>query len=95
MAKTSMINREQKRRRAVQKYATRRAELKTLISNSSAGDEERREAQRKLQGLPRDASPTRLRNRCRLTGARAGITASSDWGAISCARLPCAAISRA
>ena len=72
MAKTSMVNRELKRRRAVQKYAARRAELKALISNSNAGDEDRREAQRRLQALPRDASPTRLRNRCRITGRPRG-----------------------
>ncbi|MDE2089221.1 MAG: 30S ribosomal protein S14 [Gammaproteobacteria bacterium] len=72
MAKTSMVNRELKRRRAVQKYAARRAELKSLINNPNAGDEDRREAQRRLQALPRDASPTRLRNRCRITGRPRG-----------------------
>ena len=72
MAKTSMVNRELKRRRAVQKYAARRAELKALINNLNASDEDRREAQRRLQALPRDASPTRLRNRCRITGRPRG-----------------------
>ncbi|HXH02829.1 MAG TPA: 30S ribosomal protein S14 [Candidatus Competibacteraceae bacterium] len=68
MAKTSMINREQKRRELVEKYAAKRAELKEIIRNPASSDEQRREAQLKLQALPRDASPVRTHNRCRLTG---------------------------
>lgn len=68
MAKKSMINREEKREKTVAKYAKVRAELKAIIKNPKASDEERWAAQLKLQSLPRDASPCRLRNRCGLTG---------------------------
>ena len=73
MAKTSMINREVKRARLVKKYAVRRAELKELIRSPATADEDRREAQAKLQAQPRDASRCRLRNRCRLTGRPHGF----------------------
>ena len=68
MAKKSMINRELKREQTVAKYADKRAELKAVISNVNASDEERMEAMLALQALPRNASPVRLRNRCGLTG---------------------------
>jgi len=68
MAKKSMINRELKRIHKVQKYAEKRAELKDRIRNPATSDQERLEAQRKLQSLPRDASPVRVQRRCRLTG---------------------------
>jgi len=68
MAKNSMIAREVKRARTVKRYAARRAELKAVIKNPNSTDEARDEAQLKLQELPRDASPTRQRNRCRITG---------------------------
>ncbi|MDP2227894.1 MAG: 30S ribosomal protein S14 [Moraxellaceae bacterium] len=68
MAKKSMLNREEKREKAVAKYAKVRAELKAVIRNPKTGEEERWAAQLKLQSLPRDASPSRLRNRCGLTG---------------------------
>jgi small subunit ribosomal protein S14 len=68
MAKNSMIAREDRRARAVKKYAARRAELKAVIKSPNSSDEERYNAQLKLQALPRDASPCRQRNRCRLTG---------------------------
>ena len=73
MAKTSMINRERKRERAVQKYAAKRAALKATIRNPELGYEERMEAQRKLQQLPRDASPSRQHNRCQVTGRPHGF----------------------
>lgn len=73
MAKTSMIQRELKRAKTVQKYAARRAELKAIIGNANASDEERWEAQQKLQQLPRDASPVRGRNRCSVTGRPRGV----------------------
>jgi small subunit ribosomal protein S14 len=72
MAKLALINREQKRRKTVQKFAAKRAALMTAINNSKATDEERYEARQKLQALPRDASPSRLRNRCELTGRPRG-----------------------
>jgi small subunit ribosomal protein S14 len=73
MAKTALINREQKRRQTVKKYAARRAELLAVIANQRASDEERDAARAALQKLPRDASPVRLRNRCRLTGRPRGV----------------------
>jgi small subunit ribosomal protein S14 len=68
MAKTSMIQREIKRAKTVKKYAAKRAALKATIADVNKSDEERYEAQQKLQALPRNASPCRQRNRCRLTG---------------------------
>jgi small subunit ribosomal protein S14 len=68
MAKNSMIAREDKRARTVKKYAAKRAELKAIIKSPNSSDEERFNAQLKLQALPRDASPSRQRNRCRVTG---------------------------
>ncbi|WP_136255924.1 MULTISPECIES: 30S ribosomal protein S14 [Halomonadaceae] len=68
MAKKSMVEREQKRAKLVDKYAAKRAKLKALISDVNASDEERFDAQLKLQQLPRDSSPVRQRNRCRITG---------------------------
>jgi len=68
MAKTSMIQREIKRAKTVKKYAAKRAALKAILADANKSDEERYEAQLKLQALPRNASPCRQRNRCRLTG---------------------------
>lgn|SRR5699024_1218245 len=73
MAKTSMIEREHKRARTVAKYASKRSELKATIKSVHSSDEERWEAQQQLQALPRDASPTRQRNRCRVTGRSRGV----------------------
>ncbi len=73
MAKTSLINREAKRRKTVAKFAPRRAELLAITNDLKRSDEERAEARVKLQQLPRDASPVRLRNRCRLTGRPRGV----------------------
>lgn len=68
MAKTSMIQRDLKRTQLVKKYATQRAELKKIIGNPHFSPEQQDEAAVKLQKLPRDASPCRIRNRCRITG---------------------------
>ena len=73
MAKTSMIERETRRTKTVAKYAEKRAELKAIISSVKATDEERWDAQIKLQKLPRYSSPVRQRNRCRLTGRPHGV----------------------
>jgi small subunit ribosomal protein S14 len=73
MAKLALINREQKRRETVKKFAAKRAELIATIDNAKLSDEERYEAREKLQKLPRDASPTRMRNRCALTGRPRGV----------------------
>jgi small subunit ribosomal protein S14 len=72
MAKTALINREQKRRDTVKKYAAKRAELLKAAANVKLSEEERFAARQKLQALPRDASPVRLRNRCALTGRPRG-----------------------
>ena len=68
MAKVSMIARENKRIKMVQKFAIKREELKKVISDINLSDEERYEARLKLQKLPRDASPVRLQRRCQITG---------------------------
>lgn len=68
MAKVSMVQREQKRTRLVKKYAKKRAELKAIIHSVDASFEDKMEAQKKLQTLPRDSSKARQRNRCRVTG---------------------------
>ncbi len=68
MAKTSMIAREQKRLKLIKKYQAKRAALKEIIRNPNSTDEEREQAQVKLQKLPRNSSRSRYTNRCRLTG---------------------------
>jgi len=68
MAKKAIINRELKRQAMVKKYAQKRAELKKAMFDPNLSEEEREAARRKFHALPRDASPVRLRNRCRLTG---------------------------
>ncbi len=73
MAKKSIIAREKKRARTVEKYAVRRAALKAQINNRSISDEERFAAVEALQGLPRNASPVRQRNRCQITGRPKGF----------------------
>jgi small subunit ribosomal protein S14 len=73
MAKTSVVNRELKRRKTVAKFAAKRAELLAVINNFQASDEERADARARLQKLPRNASPVRLRNRCQLTGRPRGV----------------------
>src|SRR5574340_1100374 len=72
MAKMALINREQKRRDTVKKFAAKRAELLAAISNMKISAEERAAARLKLQALPRNSSPVRLRNRCALTGRPRG-----------------------
>ena len=73
MAKLSLINRDQKRRALVKKYAKKRAALVAIIDDSKASDEVRYEARLKLQQLPRNANPTRLRSRCAMTGRPRGF----------------------
>ena len=72
MAKLSTMLREQKRRKLVAKFKVKRAELLATINNARASDEDRVAARAKLQQLPRNASPVRLRNRCALTGRPRG-----------------------
>jgi small subunit ribosomal protein S14 len=73
MAKLSMINREVKRAAVIKKYAEKRKELKAAVVNVNLSEEERAAAQAKFQALPRNASPCRLRNRCRVTGRSHGV----------------------
>ena len=73
MAKLSVINREMKRAKLAQKYAARRRELKQRMLDTTLSGEERLEAQRQLQKLPRNSSPVRARNRCRATGRPHGV----------------------
>jgi small subunit ribosomal protein S14 len=73
MAKLSLINRDQKRRALVKKYAKKRAMLVAIVNDSKVSDEDRMAARRKVQELPRNANPTRLRNRCAITGRPRGF----------------------
>ena len=73
MAKVSMMEREKKRAQIVKKYANKRAAIKAILKDVNATDDERCEAQLRLQKLPRDASPSRQRRRCRLTGRPHGV----------------------
>ena len=68
MAKLALINRNDKRRKMVEKYAAKREALVAVIDDQSRSDEERYAARLKLQELPRNSSPVRVRNRCNLTG---------------------------
>ena len=73
MAKTSMVEREKHRARTVKKYAAKRAQLKELIRSPKTSPEERAAAQAKLQSQPRDASASRQRKRCAITGRSRGV----------------------
>lgn len=73
MAKLSLINRELKRQKLARKFAPKRAALLAEIQNSSLDEEARYQARLKLQQLPRNANPTRQRNRCALTGRSRGV----------------------
>ena len=72
MAKKSMVEREKKRRRTVERYRERRAALKRVISDRSSSPDQLAEALEALQRLPRNSSPVRLRNRCAVTGRPRG-----------------------
>lgn len=73
MAKTSVVEREKKRDRIQAKYAAKRKALKAIINDRSVPDDERWDAQVKLQKLPRNASPYRRRRRCSITGRPRGV----------------------
>lgn len=68
MAKTSALNRQLKREKLVRRYAAKREELKQKAANLKATAEERQDARAKLAKLPRNASPVRLKSRCKVTG---------------------------
>ena len=80
MAKLSLINRDQKRRALVKKYAKKREALVAIINDAKASDETRYAARLKLQQLPRNANPTRLRSRCALTGRPRGFFSKFGLG---------------
>ena len=73
MAKKSMIAREHRRTRTVARYAGKRAALKAILADTRASDEEKWDAQVRLQKLPRDANPIRQRRRCKITGRPRGV----------------------
>jgi len=73
MAKKSMIAREHKRTKTVARFAAKRAELKAVIVDPKASDEQKWDAQVAMQKLPRDASPVRQRRRCQITGRPHGV----------------------
>ena len=73
MAKLSLINRDIKRAKLIEKFAPKRAALKAIINDQSKTDEERFQARLELQQLPRNSSPSRLRNRCVVTGRSRGV----------------------
>lgn len=68
MAKTSQIERNDRRRRTAEKYAERRRALKAVLQDAKSSDEQKDDARARLAALPRDANPNRIRNRCLLTG---------------------------
>ncbi len=68
MAKTSKVVKNQQRQEIVARYAARRQELKAVVRNPETTPEAREQAQRALRAMPRDASATRVRNRCQMTG---------------------------
>ena len=80
MAKLALVLRDRKRRQTVEKFKARRAALMEIMHNSRATDEARDEARAKIQKLPRDASPVRLRNRCALTGRPRGVYSKFGLG---------------
>ena len=80
MAKTSMVNRDIKRKKLVKKFAGKRAVLKATIASTTASYEDKMDAVTKLQKLPRDSSASRVRNRCELTGRSRGVYAKFGLG---------------
>lgn len=73
MAKVSMIEREKKRIKLTEKFRQKRASLKSILKDINSTDDEKWAAQLELQKLPRDSSPSRLRNRCGITGRPHGF----------------------
>jgi len=73
MAKTAVINRNEKRRKTVKKFEVKRTALLAIINDFKQPEDERMAARMQLQQLPRNASPVRVRNRCKLTGRPRGV----------------------
>ena len=82
MAKLALIEREKKRARLVAKFAAKRDALKAIVEDQSKSEEERYEARLELQQLPRNANPTRQRNRCAVTGRPRGTFRKFGLGRI-------------
>ena len=80
MAKLSVVLRDKNRRKTVAKFKAKRAQLFEIMHDSRASDEAKDEARAKLQKLPRDSSPVRLRNRCALTGRPRGVNRKFGLG---------------
>ena len=80
MAKLSIINRDLKRRETVKKFAVKREALVAISTNMALSDEERMAARQKIQALPRNSCPVRLRNRCALTGRPRGVFSKFGLG---------------
>jgi small subunit ribosomal protein S14 len=80
MAKTAVINRNEKRRKTVKKFGVKRAALLAIINDFKQPEDERMAARMQLQQLPRNASPTRVRNRCKLTGRPRGVYSKFGLG---------------
>ena len=87
MAKLALKLREQKRRKTVEKFKVRRQTLQELLQSPRVSDEDKETARAKLQKLPRDASPVRLRNRCALTGRPRGVYRKFGLGRIKLREL--------
>jgi small subunit ribosomal protein S14 len=80
MAKTAVINRNEKRRKTVKKFEVKRAALLAIINDFKQAEDERMAARMQLQQLPRNASPMRVRNRCKLTGRPRGVYSKFGLG---------------
>ena len=80
MSKLALINRNEKRKKLVAKYAKKREFLKAIVADPKASDEARYEARLKIQSLPRNSNKTRLRNRCALTGRPRGVYSKFGLG---------------
>jgi len=80
MSKLALINRNEKRKKLVLKFAKRRAALEAIIANPKTSDDDKFAARLKIQQLPRNAHPTRVRNRCALTGRPRGVFSKFGLG---------------
>ena len=80
MAKLALINRNEKRKKLVAKFAKKRDALQAIVDDPKASDETRYEARLKIQALPRNANKTRIRNRCALTGRPRGVYSKFGLG---------------
>ena len=80
MSKLALINRNEKRKHLVKKFAKKRAALQSIVDDSKASEEVRFAARLKIQALPRNANATRIRNRCSLTGRPRGVFSKFGLG---------------